>query len=66
MVRQRRIETMLFRQEEKSWLRKKKLRVCCFVKKRRVGYAKKNQEYAVSSGREELVAQRRIKSMLFR
>ena len=44
--------------------RKEKLRVCWFVRKKRAGYARKNEEYAVTSGIEELVVPKRIKSML--
>ena len=58
------MKSMLFCQEEKSWLCKEELRVCWFVKKARAGCAKKNQEYVGSSGREELVTPRRMKSML--
>ena len=46
---------MLLRQEEKSWLCQKESRVCWFVRKKRAGCAKKNEEYAGSSGRQELV-----------
>ena len=62
----KRIKSMLVCQEEKSWLRQKESRVCWFVRKKRAGCAKKNEEYAVSSGRKELVRERRIKSMLVR
>jgi len=34
------MKSMLVCQEEKSWLGKEELRVCWFVRKRRVGYAK--------------------------